>query len=408
LNDTNNLSRVIITDGAGEYLYDNLSDASGATALINRDALVSALKGRDIFYCSYKSGETISFCYVPVSYYDKYVACVVIYDTELEQSAMISILERYILTISAVLEVVVVLMALILARIFSAKANKIMDSISHTRNEDYDYKIKLSGNDEFALVAAEFNQLTDKLRESEAVRRRFVSDASHELKTPLASIKLLSETILQNQLDRETELEFVNDICSEAERLNRMSQKLLLLSRMDSVDETEKEVVFPEAILEKVFRMLIPLAQARGITLIKDITGAPSILATEDDVYQIIFNLVENAIKYNSENGQVTVTIRCDAENVLINVIDTGVGIPEEARKHIFERFYRVDKARSRAAGGAGLGLSIVHDIVEANFGTITVSENNPSGSVFSLVFPYFGVETDDITNTEAYNGNND
>lgn len=382
-----------------------MMDYPSASELINRDALISALEGKDIFFCSYNHGITISSCYVPVSYYEKAVACVVIYDTETEQSAMISIIERYILTISAILEIIFILLALILARIFSAKANKIMDSISHTRNEDYDYKIQLSGNDEFALLAAEINQLTDKLRESEAVRRRFVSDASHELKTPLASIKLLSETILQTQLDRETELEFVNDICTEAERLNRMSQKLLLLSRMDSIEETEKEVVFPDAILDKVFRMLIPLAQERGICLVKEYSGNASILATEDDVYQIIFNLVENAIKYNTDNGQVLVSIKREADNVLIDVSDTGLGIPEEARKHIFERFYRVDKARSRAAGGAGLGLSIVYGIVEANFGTISVSENHPSGSVFSLVFPYFGVETDEINNMEVYHG---
>ena len=139
--------------------------------------------------------------------------------------------------------------------------------------------------------------------------------------------------------------------------------------------------------------MLRPVAAQRGITLSCRLSLDCSVLATEDDMYQIIFNLVENAIKYNVNGGKVFVNAWMENDDVTLRVEDTGVGIPDDAREHIFERFYRVDKARSREAGGAGLGLSIVHDMVERNYGTITVEPGDTCGSRFTLVFPYFGVE---------------
>ena len=118
-------------------------------------------------------------------------------------------------------------------------------------------------------------------------------------------------------------------------------------------------------------------------------------MTVEDDLYQIVFNLVENAIKYNREKGWVGVTLRREEENVVLTVSDNGVGIPQESMAHIFERFYRVDKARSRAAGGAGLGLSIVHDMVVRNYGTISVGAREGGGTVFVVTFPLFDTEVD-------------
>ena len=121
-----------------------------------------------------------------------------------------------------------------------------------------------------------------------------------------------------------------------------------------------------------------------------------AVLTLEDDMYQIIFNLVENAIKYNHDGGQVHVRLQRREDDVVLRVEDTGVGIPEDAREHIFERFYRVDKARSRQAGGSGLGLSIVHDLVERNFGEIQVGARDGGGTVFIVTFPYFDMEVEE------------
>ena len=187
--------------------------------------------------------------------------------------------------------------------------------------------------------------------------------------------------------------EFVADIGAESDRLTRMAQKLLTLSRA-SADETEggeHEVVDVGQTLSRVFRMLVPLADRQSVKLTASVEKNCTILSFEDDAYQILFNLVENGIKYNREEGTVHVRVRHAEENVIIDVEDTGTGIPADALDSIFNRFYRVDKARSRQAGGAGLGLSIVHEMVERNFGTISVQSRVGTGSCFTVIFPSFG-----------------
>ena len=144
-------------------------------------------------------------------------------------------------------------------------------------------------------------------------------------------------------------------------------------------------------ILSRVFRMLVPLADRQTVELTASVEKGCTILSFEDDAYQILFNLVENGIKYNREGGSVHVRVRHADDTVVIDVEDTGTGIPESALPSIFNRFYRVDKARSRQAGGAGLGLSIVHEMVGRNFGTIEVTSKVGEGSRFTVTFPSFG-----------------
>ena len=143
--------------------------------------------------------------------------------------------------------------------------------------------------------------------------------------------------------------------------------------------------------MARVFRMLVPLADRQAVKLTASVEKGCTILSFEDDAYQILFNLVENGIKYNRENGSVHVRVRQEDDTVVIDVEDTGSGIPENALESIFNRFYRVDKARSRQAGGAGLGLSIVHEMVGRNFGTISVRSTVGEGSCFTVTFPSFG-----------------
>lgn len=265
------------------------------------------------------------------------------------------------------------------------------------RAGDYTNKIDMNGHDELAVLSDEFNDLISRLQKSEKKRQQFVSDASHELKTPLASIKLLSDSILQNQMDDETVKEFVGDIGNEAERLNRMSQKLLSLAKTESQTEIDCEIIYIAPTIEKVCRMLKTLSATHSVTIqinkIKDAT----ILMQEDDLYQIIFNLVENGIKYNKAGGTLNITLNRTKDSVSITIADSGMGIPAESLEHIFERFYRVDKARSRSTGGSGLGLSIVKSMVERNKGTIRAESTIDVGTTFYLEFPVFDMEdTDD------------
>ena len=272
---------------------------------------------------------------------------------------------------------------------------RIFASIRIIREGDYSHKMQLRGHDELAVLSSEFNALTERLQASEQRRRQFVSDASHELKTPLTSIKLLSDSILQNDMDRETVREFVEDIGNEADRLTRMSQKLLSLTKMDAGKESDREVADIWETTDHVLRMLAPVARLNQITLKNNTRPGATILMIEDDLYQILFNLVENGIKYNRPGGDLTVDLTRQEEDWILSVSDTGVGIPQESIPYIFDRFYRVDKARSRQAGGSGLGLSIVHDMVLRNYGVISVAPRPEGGTCFTVVFPAFDMEAD-------------
>jgi signal transduction histidine kinase len=271
-----------------------------------------------------------------------------------------------------------------------------MVSMRIIREGDYTHKVDMGGDDELTLLGDEFNGLVEKLQTSEQKRSNFVSDASHELKTPLASIKLLSDSILQNDMDIDTVREFVGDIGNEADRLNRMSQKLLSLSRIESQADSDCEIVYIAPTVERVIRMLSMIAKANNITIETELEDDSPILILEDDLYQIIFNLVENGIKYNVPGGKLKIRLARKDDNALMLFQDTGAGIPEESLPHIFERFYRVDKARARKSGGSGLGLAIVRFIVERNRGEISVDSSLGVGTTFTVSFPVFDMEDEE------------
>jgi len=343
-----------------------------------------------VFTWHYEDGAMQSHAAMPIYSYGTLIGCIYMTESDSEQGALIASIHNNIFTITLILELAVIIFSVWFATGYSARLRKIMSSIRRVWSGDYTHKVDIGGNDELTMLGNAFNDLTHRLDVSESKRQRFVSDASHELKTPLASIKLLSDSILQNDMDLETVKEFVGDIGNEADRLNRMSQKLLLLAKTeDSVDE-ELEIVQIAPTIERVVKMLSMIAQTQNIEICTDLQQDSPILILEDDLYQIIFNLVENGIKYNLPGGKLSISLQQTEDTAIIRVQDTGVGISEEALTHIFERFYRVDKARSRKSGGSGLGLSIVRILVERNKGTISVASTPGEGTSFTVTFPVF------------------
>ena len=387
-----NVTRLIITNAEGTALYDSSENQNAAGRRVVLPAVVLALEGNDVFHSAYQDAALLSYAAVPIMDRDTPAGCVYMMEYDAEQGNIIANLERTILRGSLVLLGAIILFSVFFSTTGSRRMRKILTSMRMVREGEYSHKIDMRGTDELATLATEFNKLTDRLQESEAQQKQFVSDASHELKTPLASIKLLSDSVLQNEMDPDTMREFVSDIGSEADRLTRMTQKLLTLNRAENAGG-EHEIVDLGDTLSAVFRMLVPLADTQQIRLTANVRRRCTVLTFEDDAYQILFNLVENGIKYNRPGGNVHVVIQRTDESVAVRVTDTGVGIPDDALEHIFERFYRVDKARSRQAGGSGLGLSIVHDLVERNFGTIGVETTLGKGTCFTVTFPYFETE---------------
>ena len=391
-----NVTRLIVTDGEARALYDSSTGQNCVGRFVLFEEVTQALGGNDVFYCLYDDGALESRAAMPVQSDEATIGCVYMMEYDTAQGQIIADLERTFLRGSVILEAAIILASVLFSVIASSRVRKILTSVRLAREGEYTYKIRMRGTDEFSKLAAEFNKLTERLQASEDAQRQFVSDASHELKTPLASIKLLSDSILQNDMDAATMREFVADIGSESDRLTRMTQKLLMLNRSELGIALEHEVVDVEQVVSHVFRMLIPLAARREIDLTGSLEHHCFVLSAEDDLYQILFNLVENGIKYNRDGGSVHVTLRRADEDVTILVEDTGMGIPGESLEHIFERFYRVDKARSRQAGGSGLGLSIVRELVARNLGTIEVASVEGSGTRFTVVLPYFDVKQED------------
>ena len=383
------ISRILVTDSAGKVLYDTreTNDALGEYSFYTE--IVQALLGNDMFSSSYQNGAFRSRAASPVLYQNQIIGAVYAYEYDTEQAALLEGLQDNLLRLSAGIAVVVLCLSALLSRALTGKIGQLLTAIRQVREGAYSHRAEVRGHDEIAQLAQEFNSLTDRLQTTEEIRRRFVSDASHELKTPLAAIRLLTDSILQTEgMDQATTREFVADIGAEAQRLSRITEDLLRLTRLDSGLLEKPVVVDVLPVLEQVMRMMSLLAQDKDIDLTYDASGACRVLATRDEIHQVIYNLTDNALKYTPPGGAVQVSLRREADEVVLTVEDNGVGIPEEDLPRIFQRFYRVDKARSRAAGGTGLGLSIVSDTVSKRGGTVTAENRVQGGSRFTARWP--------------------
>ncbi len=383
-------TRVLVTNESGLILYDSstLEKRTGDYAITAE--VVKALRGEDVCRSEYRQGAFRTRVAVPTVYRGVTLGAVYLYEYDTEQAEVLLSIQSTLRYISVVICVVALVVALILSKALTRNTSRLLGGIRSVREGEYNHRIEVKGKDEMAQLAMEFNELTDRLQTIEEVRRRFVSDASHELKTPLASIRLLADSILQNSsVDMETVREFVSDIGEEADRLTRISQRLLALSRLDARLQRERVPVDVGQVVEKVGHMLLPLAHSAQVELRYQLQPHCMVLATQDDLYQVAFNLMENAVKYNQPGGSVTVEVAREEYWITLTVQDTGVGIPEEDLLRVFDRFYRVDKARSREAGGTGLGLSIARDTARLHGGDI-MAQRGPDGvgARFTARFP--------------------
>lgn len=239
--------------------------------------------------------------------------------------------------------------------------------------------------DEIADLTDSFNEMTDKLNEAFLAQQRFSASAAHELRTPLAVLKTKLDVFKKSHTHTTEEYDALITVFeNQISRLRSLVKTLLDMTNIDDIGE--QVAVSLDEILEDILSELTPLASARNITLSLSCQDC-SVKGNLDLLYRAFYNLVENGIKYNKENGSVTVEVKkIQNGKVEINIKDTGIGIPNEMKKHIFEPFFRVDKSRSRSMGGAGLGLSMTERIIQNHHGSITVENNEDNGSCFKIV----------------------
>ncbi len=383
------LTRTIVTDASGLILYDTAQGEDTLYRYALLGEVISALHGYDVFRSEFRGDAFFSCASSPIAARGVYIGAVYLLERDSEQGALLLGVQSNLRRLSIIVAALVVVLSAVFSRVLTRRIANLLRAIRTVRAGEYSHRVEPTGRDELSQLAGEFNQLTDRLQTIDEVRRRFVSDASHELKTPLASIKLLSDSILQSgEMDEHTVHEFVSDIGQEADRLTRISEKLLTLTRLDAQYTAGIGAVDVKPLVERVCHMLNPLAGREEVAIETSLEEGCMVWASQDDLYQVAFNLIENAVKYNLPGGKVLVSLRREKTQVLLRVEDTGVGIPEEDIPRVFDRFYRVDKARSRAAGGTGLGLSIVHDTVRLHKGSVSIATRSPEGTCFTVCFP--------------------
>lgn len=384
------IDMVVVTDESGTELYRSATRGRYAGEASIERGVGEALDGNDYFHSSFEAGIFKSYSAMPVMNKGERIGAVFIYEYDSAQGGNLIDLQKDIQSLSVALSVLGVLLCLLLSLTLTRRITGLLSAIRYVREGEYNYRIPVSGKDELAELGEEFNGLTRRLQTTEEVRRRFVADASHELKTPLASIRLLTDSILQNgDMDKDTVLEFVSDIGEEAWRLTRTTEKLQTLTRIDNDAPTERAIIDVGEIVSSVVKLVRPISDSRGILIYCDLWNDCTLYGTEEGVYQIVQNLVENAVKYNVDNGSVDVSLKRGGNSIMLTVEDTGIGIPDEDIPHVFDRFYRVDKARSREAGGSGLGLSIARSVTEELGGTISAEKRAGGGMRFTVTLPF-------------------
>lgn len=301
-----------------------------------------------------------------------------------------STIRTIVLTILLLLCVFIMILSIIYSGRIVKPLKEVSSSIVGITSGDFNEKVDLKGCLEIENVSNCINEMIADLQNLEDARQEFVSNVSHELKTPITSVKVLAES-LTAQEDTPVEIyrEFMVDINSELERMNKIINDLLSLVRMDkNADAVSITDVNINEFVESILKQLRPIAELRNIDIVFESARPVSAKIDEVKLGMAFRNLIENAIKYNYENGWVRVSLNADHKFFYLKVSDGGVGIPEELQDNIFERFYRVDKARSRETGGNGLGLAITRTAILLHRGSIKVHSVVEEGTTFNVRIP--------------------
>lgn len=392
--------RILILDNNGTVMVDGYSQLNG-THLEYREVQDVVTGKKDLSYGFHKitdntiqTGENVKSTWMV--YYTSAIINkaetigVLLFSTPIQDVyEQVANIRSQLILISAIICALSIVLSLVISQLITKPIKEIMQAIMHLYRGEFDKRVKVSGRSEMARLAATFNMMSQRLASVDKMRNEFVSNASHELRTPLGSIKILVESLLYGgKTSPEVQKEFLQDINHEIDRLGNLVTDLMTLVKIDGRVEVPMENVELAELTERVVRYLYPMAEAKGVAMRADLPKDLIIRGSESRLHQAISNLIDNAIKYTPEGGSVGIVLEQTETAAKLAVSDTGIGIPADDLPHIFERFYRVDKARSRETGGTGLGLSITREIVKMHGGIIRVKSEEGKGSIFTIEIP--------------------
>lgn len=386
--------RGILTDTSYTVIYDTNSDGGLIGRVLMRDTITSALSGReDSALLNAESGAKLLCVAVPIKVEDSFVGAVYLTASAEKITSVIKSVRTGMILFSAVICILIGVLSFVLSRALMSPLDGFIKAAREISKGNFSERIEVKGDGEVAQLSEAMNYMCAELEHLDERRRKFVSDASHELKTPMATIKLLCDSIVSTENpDMDMVREFLNDLSDEIDRLTRLIESLLTLTKLDS-QETELKPVLVDlgVLLKKAEKKLSTMAAKKNITLYTEILtdDMQPVMIDYDKIWEAIYNVLDNAIKYSKIGGAVKISASANEDWVITEISDSGNGIPDEYKERIFERFYRLDDSRARETGGTGLGLSIAKETVEMHHGNIKVCDNDMGGSVFIISLPY-------------------
>jgi len=386
-------ARITVIDPQGVVLADSQHDPESMEVHSNRPEIREAAQGRIGTAIRHSATLNRDLCYVglPLSYAGS-GAYVLRLAVPLEDIAnAVAAVRLRILGASLVATLLALVIAYYFSRSLTRRISRLQAFAEDLSAAGFSGTLASDGKDELGSLARSLNRMAAGLERLERIRRDFVANVSHELRTPLTAIQGYAETLLDGALeDGENNRRFLEIIKAHSVRLNNIASDLLVLSELESSGPgADPERVAIRAALEAALRTVEAEARLRGVRLVTGVMEDAEILGYKLRLEQVLVNLLTNAVKFNHQGGEVRIEVKRTPDGkARVAISDTGIGIPKEDLSRIFERFYRVDRARSREVGGTGLGLSIVKHAIERMHGAVTVESEIGKGSTFTLVLP--------------------
>lgn len=387
-NGKNVSSRIIVINQNLSIVRDTY-DSSGTNKTLISKNIIQCLKGNKSQNINRK-GQYVELN-IPILNSEQTVIGVLYMRFSIENIFVLknTVREKMVLIVTAI-AIVVIVSATFFAKRITKPLNNITSALDRLFEGYMEEELNIKGYYESEKISASFNKMVARMKKLEDSRQEFVSNVSHELKTPITSVKVLAESLLaQEDVPPELYREFLVDINDEIERENKIINDLLSLVKLDrTAGDMHIQSTNINDILEQILKRLRPIADKRSIEMIFESFRQVTAEVDEVKLSLAISNLIENAIKYNKDEGWIRVSLNADHKYFYIKVADSGVGIPEDSKDLIFDRFYRVDKARSRETGGTGLGLSIARNAIHMHRGAIKVYSKLGEGTTFTVRIP--------------------
>lgn len=386
--------RGVVTNTSYTVMYDTNRESQLVGRIFMRDVLSRALNGEQAESTfDYDNDMRILSVAVPVTVDGNIVGGVYLATSVNEIDTTIASTRFRLTVFSALIVLIIGMLSLGMSYVILSPLQKFRSVAREISKGDFSKRIEIKGRGEVAQMSETLNYMCDELELLEEKRRKFVSDASHELKTPMAGIKLICDSLVSAENpDPAMVKEFLSDMSDEVDRLTRIVERLLVLTKLDTGEGSLKlEETDVKGLIDHVVRKLTPIATAKDMVIstnYRETEFVPMVM-DYDKMYEAIYNIVDNAIKYSPEGGFVQINMFSDGNYLTIKIEDNGPGIPESERERIFERFYRLDDSRARDTGGTGLGLAITKEAVLMHGGTIEVSNVSDIGSMFTISLPY-------------------